>query len=244
MSQTTNSKKLNTSDEPRDVSFKPLSLNTVKELSKLNPFISTTHIVAEWTFILLSIYLSAYYLSEWPWIVITYPLTVILIGSRQHALAVFMHDGAHHRLIPHKLWNDIFGELIVGWPILLSMRAYRKFHFAHHRKVNTNDDPDWVIKKTPDWDFPKTRRQLALIFLRDLLGLETIDLIKNISRYSGKQPKISSQNDHISVWFSRARLCYYLIIASLLTYFNLWLIFFCFWIVPLFTWLKFLLRPT
>src|SRR5579862_5246347 len=72
-----------------------------------------------------------------------YLAAVIVIGSRLHALAVLMHEATHYRATRSRWLNDLIGE-ILGLAILLKMQDYRQTHFAHHRHLNTEDDPDWV----------------------------------------------------------------------------------------------------
>ena len=100
----------------------------LRELSELNPIRSTFHIVAEWTLILTAIYLCRRFFNP-----VVYLLTVAFIGARQHALLILMHDGVHYRLFRGRRLNDWTAEIILAWPNLISARAYRKNHFAHHR---------------------------------------------------------------------------------------------------------------
>ena len=84
-----------------------------------------------------------------------YLLTVAFIGARQHALLILMHDGVHYRLFRDRRLNDWTAEIILAWPNLISARAYRRNHFAHHRYLNTAQDPDWARRQGDlSWVFP------------------------------------------------------------------------------------------
>lgn len=81
------------------------------------------------------------------WIVITavYLLAVLLailvIGNRQHAIAILAHDGAHRLISRNRFINETLTALSL-WPMGVSVPAYRRFHFAHHRHVGSPVDPE------------------------------------------------------------------------------------------------------
>jgi len=110
-------------------------------------------------------------LGEWLHRWYAYAAAIIWIGARQHALFILMHEGTHYRIARHRWWNDVLTEVCLGGPLFVSMRDYRVTHFAHHRHVNTGEDPDWVAKQTDDWAFPKPGEKLAWLFVQDLLLL-------------------------------------------------------------------------
>ncbi len=76
---------------------------------------------------------------------------VIAIASRQHALLGLMHEAAHKNLLPGR-WNDLVSDVFCAIPLLLVTKFYRTSHLAHHRNVNSAEDPDWSRKA---WIFPK-----------------------------------------------------------------------------------------
>ncbi len=143
-----------------------LTREELRDLSALSPLRSTFHIVAEWTLVLTAIYLCQRHFS-----LALYLLTVAFIGARQHALLILMHDGVHYRLFRDRRLNDWTAEVILAWPNLISARAYRRNHFAHHRFLNTGQDPDWARRQgDATWVFPKHWGRLGLLMLRDLSG--------------------------------------------------------------------------
>lgn len=95
--------------------------------------------------------------SAWFWLLL--PLAWVVIAARQHALLVLMHE-ATHSLAHRTRWiNELWGEVLLGAPMLVSMRKYRNDHLAHHRHANTDADPDWVRKlgtaaEARYWQFP------------------------------------------------------------------------------------------
>jgi fatty acid desaturase len=61
-----------------------------------------------------------------------------------------------------------------------SLRAYRKFHLAHHRHVGTADDPesDYKAGMGSRWRLPLTRRRLVSRALLDCVGLGAPDVLQ------------------------------------------------------------------
>ncbi len=102
-------------------------------------------------------------LAHNPWMT---AFAIIMIGSRQHSLAILMHEGAHYHLAADRALNDRIAELLAAWPLMISLPSYRASHFEHHRYANTMKDPDWRRKQNTDWAFPKTRLQMAVLWLK------------------------------------------------------------------------------
>lgn len=60
------------------------------------------------------------------------PLAVLVIATRQRALADLLHAGVHRHLSDSARINDLLSELI-AWPLGWSARAYRRAHCREHR---------------------------------------------------------------------------------------------------------------
>ncbi len=149
----------------------------IRRLSELTPWKATFGICTQWVIILASFVL-AISLGHW----LGYLLASIVIATRQHALGVLMHEGAHYRLYHNRLLNDIVSDLFCAFPIGLCTRFYRMTHLAHHRHLNTDGDPDFVGQnQDEDWCFPKARIEFIKVFLKDLLGLNSWKVMKGLS---------------------------------------------------------------
>lgn len=100
-----------------------------------------------------------------------YALALVPLGSRQQALGALFHDAAH-RLVARPRWlNDALGSLLSAWPLGLSLGGYRRYHFAHHRHLGTDGDPEITHKRAlPQWALPASPRRVARHFALDLLG--------------------------------------------------------------------------
>jgi fatty acid desaturase len=182
-----------------------------------------------------------------------YPLIVILIGSRQQALIVLMHEAAHRKLFRSPRWNDFVGEVILAWPLFISMFSYRANHCAHHRHMNTGLDPDWVRYLSPEadeqqnWTYNRTRVQVLWPLLKDLIGLGSLAQFKRVVRLAkprNHDPRRNSAeaNRAAELKFGRypraAVWGFRLALVIALTLGHAWTAFFLYWIVPALTMLK------
>jgi fatty acid desaturase len=202
-------------------------------LSKIDPLRSVAAITWEWAAIVASIVLYDSILHP-----LFYPLLVMWIGARQHALAVLVHEGTHYLLFRNRRLNAVVSELLLAWPLFITTRAYRGSHFAHHRHVNTEKDPDLMRKQNSEWEFPKTWRALAILLLKDAVGLNTYQQLLEAADLSDPKEQQSRRFEP----YGWARVLYYAVVLAGVTYFRVWPLFLLFWIVPLLTWLKMILR--
>lgn len=218
-------------DESQVAAPTTLDPGVVRALSELRPAVSTAHIALEWLCIVLAVVL--YKRFDSPWL---YPIVVAFIGARQHGLLVLAHDAAHYRLFRNRALNDWVGEALLAWPfVLVTMRAYRRNHFPHHRHLMTERDPDWVRKQTPEWVFPQSPLQLARLLLTYASGLGFVRFAVVASRLP-KEPKSGlSAEDRL---FARARIAYLIAAAALITVLGGWTTVLLFWFVPYLTWMQ------
>ncbi|MCA9116083.1 MAG: fatty acid desaturase family protein [Planctomycetaceae bacterium] len=216
---------------------RPLPIETVRRLSSLSSWRSVAQIVLEWGMILTAA-TACWRVMQWNIYaaIPVYLLTILFIGSRQHALAILMHEGSHYRLFSNRTANDFFTELFTAWPMHIAMRNYREHHFPHHRAPNTSDDPDWELRTQDEsWEFPKTRAGIAKMFLADFFGLRVVDQWRTFGRYTFPDKR---KRD----WIDYLREVYTVILVTCLIYFDLWLPYLVLWMVPMLTWLKVVLR--
>ena len=163
-------------------------------------------------------------------------LAVMFIGARQHALIIMGHDASHYRYLPKRWQNELFSNLFLMWPVFASVEGFRKFHSTHHQYTNLSNDGNRHIWYThdaagelaPDWQFPKTRTGLALLFIRRAAFLTGLFWIVRGLVGSTLIPSPG--------WMRAARFAFYVSIAAALTYFGAWYGFLLFWIIPYCTW--------
>ncbi len=205
------------------------------QLASLGPASSLkngTHVLGEWALIVGAVAFSEWFAS--PWAVVA---AIPLIAARQHALAALAHEAAHGRLFPGR-WNLHLAEAFVAWPLLLSTRAYRRVHMAHHRFLSTPKDPDWVRNRPDLWEerrgFGAVARGMHLAGLR----VEQLDLAQMF--VGTAQP--SSKGATGGAIHAIVRAVYYLVAALIITFLGGWSILGTYWLLPLFTWFLLLMR--
>ena len=72
---------------------------------------------------------------------------ILIIGNRQHALAILGHDGTHYTLSRNAALNDFLTNLFCFWPLGLTVSGYRALHYAHHKNTGTENDPELGHKR-------------------------------------------------------------------------------------------------
>src|SRR5277367_3108190 len=201
-----------------------LTKEELKELSSVNSLRACVHVASEWAMIAATIYLCQRF-----WHPMLYVFAVAFIGSRQHALVVLMHDGVHYRLLRNRRLNDWISEVILAWPHLVTARQYRKNHFAHHRHLNTAQDPDLIRRRgDPAWVFPQAIPNLAKTLFRDVSGLNAPGMLKLAASLASA--------DKVPGWFAAMRCGFYAAAAGIIIYAGALEGFALYWIVPMFTW--------
>jgi fatty acid desaturase len=103
---------------------------------------------------------------------VTWLLALLVIGNRQHALAILGHDGTHFTLSHDRRLNDYLTNLFAFWPIGLTVSGYRALHFRHHKHAGTEDDPELGHKRSrsPQWDLPAKPSRILKYAALDILG--------------------------------------------------------------------------
>lgn len=98
---------------------------------------------------------------------VVFVLAVIVLGGRQLALSIAMHDAAHGTLFRSRWANDWIGDLLCGRPLFNHLARYRKHHLGHHAHAGTERDPDLGLAP----EEPMTKASFVRKVLRDLTGV-------------------------------------------------------------------------
>lgn len=142
----------------------------IVRLSKPNVWASLGQILFEYIIIAGVIAFNIVFPNPW-----LYPLSVIIIGCRFHALFIIMHDGAHFKISKNKKVNEIITHVLIAFPLFANLNDWRRAHFAHHRNPNSDEDPDWVAKlASPDYTLPKKLKEFLKILIEHMFGLKMI----------------------------------------------------------------------
>ncbi len=216
--------------KPQDL----LSKEQLKIIRKKRDWINVVSISMNWLQILAAMALFFYFPN-----VLTFLLSVIVIGSRQFALAVLAHDGAHNLLFSNEKINDFVSQWFCAFPLFSDNRPYRPYHLAHHRFTESENDPDLSLSAP----FPITKASFRRKVIRDLTGQTGFKrysiALKSIfsseaDNFAGRIKKIS---DKISGFFISN-----LVIFSLIAIFSHWSIYFLLWWIPAFTYYSLIVR--
>ena len=171
--------------------------------------------------------------------VITFLVALVIIGSRQFALAVLAHDAAHNLLFENNKVNDWAGQWFCAYPIFQDNRVYRPYHLKHHRHTETEDDPDLVLSSP----FPITKKSFIRKIFRDLTG------ITGVKRYWGSLSSIfRTKGDNVFNKISKISnklhgfLISNLIIFVLISTTMHWSLFLLLWWLPSFTYYSLIIR--
>lgn len=98
-------------------------------------------------------------------------LAIICVGAGQHQLSGLAHEGAHHILFKHRIWNDLASDWFCMFPMFSTTHHYRLQHLAHHQFVNDPvRDPDVSqLQTSGHWlTFPVLKKAFINTLLKQL----------------------------------------------------------------------------
>jgi fatty acid desaturase len=112
-----------------------------------------------------------------PWFVYV-PGSLLACLVHQRAMSEWVHEGAHHNLVPSRRWNDLLTDLLAGVWFLMPVKVYRATHFAHHAK------PAFFVADDPDTEFLEvdTRRDCRRGVWHDVTGLTILGQFRRFGR--------------------------------------------------------------
>jgi fatty acid desaturase len=118
--------------------------------------------------IIFGVYLCVGLWQHW----LLYVPAVLVLGSRQHAIGILGHDGAHGLISRNKRLNRILSEMCT-WPLLVNVHdGYKEWHMDHHRHLGTARDPEhYGYRRLPAYVLPVSRARVVRLFILDLFGL-------------------------------------------------------------------------
>lgn len=205
----------------------------LRELSILNPARFSVDMILNWMIVLSCMFV---WLKTQSWML--YPVLIFIVATRQQAMGILVHDIAHNRYLKNTALADLIGNILMGYPLLLTVETYRIHHLKHHRHINTEQDPDWNYKiGRKEFYTPITKTRLALHLLKTTLGYGVIEM----ALYMGKvvhQESAPKKKDGIPF----LRMGYYLCLGMALIFTGLWKIYLLMWLVPQLTFLMGLLE--
>jgi fatty acid desaturase len=106
-------------------------------------------------------------LASFPTQPLAWVVSLVVLGGRQLALAILMHECAHQSLFATPALNEHVGRWLCAAPVWQRLGDYRTHHIKHHARTSLEDDPDLGLADA----FPTTRAGLARKFVRDVSGI-------------------------------------------------------------------------
>ncbi len=186
------------------------------ELSRLSPYPNIFALAFHWGMIAASITMAVVYPG-----LPTFLLNAVIVGTRQHALFIVMHEGTHFLISKNRRVNDWVSDLFAAWPVGISTARYRVRHWLHHRYLNGAQDPDWMRKKDdPSWQFPTTKWGFWKTSLPYLCGKGVLEMFYALRGFG-----VNGRDLALAVPF-------YAVIAAAITYAGGWTAFALYWVVP------------
>lgn len=197
-----------------------------KKLHRIDDFKGIGSIFLEWGSIFLCAYLCNLFFTWY-----FYLFAVIFIGARYLALGLIMHESVHQLISKNKFLNDWLSEIFCAWPLVISMRSYRVKHLAHHAKLNTEDDPDFIAKFDPHWRFPMKKRQFFKVLGIQLSGIGVFETFRVMS-----SAQMKTKKDKAPRWYNILRISFYFIILAIFIGTGHVIDLVLYWLIPFVTW--------
>jgi fatty acid desaturase len=142
-----------------------LSREEINELLQKNNWKGAYEIAHTWFFIIAAFVLAGYFTN-----VLTVFIALWILGGKQLACAIIMHDASHHSIFTGRKVNDWVGNWLGAYPIFLDVQRYRPYHIQHHVHTGQDNDPDLSLTT----GYPAKKKSMMRKFLRDLTGITGI----------------------------------------------------------------------
>ncbi|HJR72302.1 MAG TPA: fatty acid desaturase family protein [Luteimonas sp.] len=202
-------------------------LDDAERLCGLDNWHAPAALIADYAVIAAAI--AAVYVIGW----VAYPFSIVLIGSRQRALATMVHEASHGTLARSRWMAGAIATVFSGYLIFTTLSAYRVSHVAgHHGRFGDPDldaDYKYMLEKGV-YETGERRRYAWKTLIKPLL-------LGNVPSYLAYIVKARTFSDaHRHSRLENVALCVYwaLILGCAFAFdqvFNLLL----FWIVPFLT---------
>lgn len=138
-----------------------LSREERKMLHEKNDWLASWEILVHWLWIAVAFALVYFFPN-----IITIIISLFILGGKQLACAILMHDTGHYAVFKNKKTNEIIGQWFGAYPIFQDTRKYRHYHYRHHVGNGTVEDPDLLLTR----GYPTSRKSMFRKIFRDLSG--------------------------------------------------------------------------
>ncbi len=134
-------------------------ISQLRQKSNLKAFLEILH---TWGWIAFAFALAGLYPN-----VLTISIALFILGGKQLACAIIMHDASHYALFKSKRVNEWVGNWLGAYPIFHNVAQYRPYHLQHHINTGSEKDPDLNLAN----GYPATKASIARKLFRDLVGI-------------------------------------------------------------------------
>ncbi|MGB1318084.1 MAG: fatty acid desaturase family protein, partial [Flavobacteriales bacterium] len=139
-----------------------LTKEEIKELLVKSDVKAAWELIYTWLWITASMALVYFWTNP-----LSIILALIVIGGKQLACAIIMHDTSHYALFRTKRANQLLGNIFGGYPLFVDLTRYRPYHLSHHSHTGQDNDPDIGLTT----GYPAGKMSFTRKILRDLFGL-------------------------------------------------------------------------
>ncbi len=139
-----------------------LNSDEIKMIMQKSDWKAAYEIAHTWAWIAFAFALSAFFPNP-----VTIIISLFIIGGKQLACAIILHDCSHDSMFTNRKANNIIGNWFGAYPILHDVKKYRPYHLQHHMNTGLTEDPDLSLTK----GYPTTMLSMVRKFLRDLAGV-------------------------------------------------------------------------
>lgn len=144
-----------------------LTTEDKKQLLEKNNWLAAQGVILHWLTIVFAFALVHFYTNAFTIIV-----ALFILGGKQLACAILMHDAGHHSVFTNRKANDIIGNWLGAYPLFQHIDKYRSYHYQHHINTGLEEDPDILLTR----GYPASKWGIFRKFLRDLSGITGIKI--------------------------------------------------------------------
>jgi fatty acid desaturase len=205
---------------------------TIRELSVPSVPRTALDLVLVWG-VIGAMMLTAHWLDRW----YVYGLAVVIIGSRQNALATLAHESWHGLLFRSRRLNHAVGRWLYSYPIGILYDHDRTRHLRHHRTVGHDHDPDWVNYATATRETPaRVVLYLGSLLLGRMLVSSLVSFATRGRPRIGVQREPAAENGaDVATELACVVICQMVIATAMTAGFGRWWSYPLLWLLPLAT---------
>lgn len=167
-------------------------------------------------------------------------LCIVLIASRQLALALFQHEAIHGLVSGNKFLNDTVSELFCCLPLNLSLSTRRTGHLTHHGYAGVvGVDPEYKFyRKFGSWWYGLTKKKFCIDIIKSLSPVHNFMTLMLLAK-NAEGAKIQKES------YSYPKVNFFIYWTALLIFLFLthgFLYFLIYWLFPFFCVLPLLVK--